>query len=176
MTCVLSPGTAEVAECERIRAGLSMAYKFAQEFSDDLSTNNGAVVVQHDNVIGWGCNRLPRGVNKTPERLARPKKYAFTEHAERSAIYCAAENGVSTIGATMYCPWFACADCARAIILAGISKVIGHKQMFDRTPDHWKESIADGDVMLAEAGVKTAVYDGPIGDVSVLMNGETWNP
>jgi dCMP deaminase len=48
------------------------------------------------------------------------------EHAERDAIYKAAFVGMQTEGATLYVPWFACADCARAIIAAGITRVVGN--------------------------------------------------
>ena len=109
-------------------------------------------------------------------RLERPKKYAFIEHAERNAIYAAACKGEATAGGTLYCPWYACADCARAIIQAGIVRVIGHKQMFDRTPEHWKETIAYGNEMFREAGVEALQYDGPIGECTALINGEVWNP
>ena len=44
-------------------------------------------------LIAKGYNRFPPAVWISPERLARPAKYAFTEHAERIAIYEAARMG-----------------------------------------------------------------------------------
>ncbi|MFX8778102.1 deaminase, partial [Acinetobacter baumannii] len=88
-------------------------------------------------------------------RWERPLKYQFVEHAERNSIFHAAREGSKLAGSTMYCPWYACADCARAIIQAGIKEVVGHQKCFDLTPGHWKESIANAFQMFEEAGVKT---------------------
>lgn len=156
---------------------LRLAYQYASENSLDTSTHNGSVLVTPIGQRVLGTNRLPPGVRPNDRRLnQRPDKYAYMEHAERWAIYEAARQGISTDGATLYVPWYACADCARAIIVAGIKRVIGHKAMFDKTPERWRESIAIGDEMLDEAGVIRDIYDGPIGGVRVLFNGEYWEP
>jgi len=159
-------------ECDLLRN----AYRIADTYSDDPHTKNGAVLVnRHGEVIGTGANCLPIGV-ETRDRLVRPKKYSFIEHAERNAIFAACRQGECTNGGVLYCPWFACADCARAIIQAGIRLVIGHKQMFDRADDRWCESIAYGNEMLREAVIETRLYDGKIGGVTNLFNGERWEP
>jgi len=155
---------------------LRLAYAVAAAFSDDPATQNGAVLVTQNNEVIWGTNHLPRGVTGLADRLERPKKYAYIEHAERDVILKAAEAGYKTQDGILYVPWFACADCARAIIGAGICMVIGHKQIFDRTTERWKASIADGDAMLREAGVGRRLYDGPIGRVRVLFDGQFWEP
>ncbi len=153
---------------------LRTAYLIAEFYSEDPCTKNGAVLVSEDGrPIANAANSFPTGVRP---RLERPEKYAFIEHAERNAIFAAASKGEATVGGTLYCPWYACADCARAIIQAGIVRVIGHKQMFDRTPEHWKESIAYGNDMFREAGIETLQYDGPIGGCTALINGEGWKP
>lgn len=155
---------------------LRLAYAYASAFSDDPSTHNGAVLITENNEQILGANHLPRGVVATADRFERPKKYAYMEHAERDVILKAAQAGYKTEGAILFVPWYACADCARAIIGAGIREVVGHKQMFDRTPERWKASIADGDAMLEEAGILCTQHDGPIGRVRVLFDGEFWEP
>jgi deoxycytidylate deaminase len=85
-------------------------------------------------------------------------------------IYAAAKAGICTEGSTMICPWFACADCARAIVLAGVKQVIGHKQRMELTPDRWSGSVNHGDVILKEAGIDCIYYDGTIDGLSVLVN------
>ena len=159
---------------------LGMAYDLAHN-SPDLSTQLGAVLMNKRShfysVIGIGWNTLPRGVKTSDERLSRPTKYLYTEHAERNAIFDAARRGHATEGSTMFCPWFACADCGRAIIQSGVKKVIGHKAMFDGTPDRWKDSIAEAFVMFGEAGVQTEIFDGYINAVRPLrFNEELWTP
>jgi dCMP deaminase len=154
---------------------LLMAYTEAMK-SPDPSTQNGAVIVTHDGVTVSDCNRFPDRVKLDPERLERPLKYQFIEHAERNAIYKCASLGVPTAGATMYVPWFACSDCARAIIQAKIAHVVGHQRMADNTPDHWKESIANAMIMLAESRVKITMIPDVLNGPKILFNGKWWKP
>lgn len=154
---------------------LIKAYKTAAE-SPDLSTQNGAVIRTVDGRLVRACNELPYRVAAKQERLERPLKYQFTEHAERNAIYFAARHGIRLEGSTMYVPWFACADCARAIIQSGIIRVVGHKQMMDGTPEHWKESIARAFEMLGEAGIETKLVDAVLGGPKIKFNGMLWQP
>jgi dCMP deaminase len=164
-------------ESEQTKDMLRHAYRLAALYSNDPATQNGAILVNRDGEpIGTGVNRFPHRVKVTPERLERPKKYSFMEHAERNAIYDAARKGNATVFGVLYCPWYACADCARAIIEAGIIRVIGHKQMFDRTPEHWKASILEGNEMFQDAGIEILQYDGMIGNCTGLINGEFWTP
>jgi len=132
---------------------LREACRYATDNSDDPCTQNGAVLVSGRRLI-YAANRFPTGVAVTGERLERPTKYSFMEHAERGVIYAAAAAGVPTAGATLYCPWFACADCARAIICAGIREVVGLSlPMGDEAAKRWAESVEKGLSMLTEAGV-----------------------
>lgn len=123
----------------------------ATVFSDDLHTQNGALLVgKMGSVLAIEANRLPNGVLKLPERLERPEKYSWIEHAERNVIFSAASRGISTEGTTLVCPWAACAECARAMIQAGIVRLV----RLYLHPSWWDESIALGDQMLTEAGVE----------------------
>lgn len=162
------------------------AYKVATR-SPDPSTQNGAIIPFSVSCTGgmgasqntWvveACNTFPEGVKNLPERLQRPLKYNFIEHAERGAILAAARKGFGLYGKTMYVPWFACSDCARAIICSGIRKVVGHQRMMDATPEHWKESIAHAVTMLEEAGVETVMITGVLNGPMIRFNGELWQP
>lgn len=95
-------------------------------WSKDESTKVGAVVVNNRNkILSVGYNGLPIGVNDNiEERHVRPEKYSWFEHAERNAIYSAAEEGISLKNSKMYCNYLPCPDCARAIIQSGITEVI----------------------------------------------------
>lgn len=155
---------------------LSLAYLTARRESDDTSTQVGAVLATVTGHLICGANSFPSGVRGTPERRERPAKITFMEHAERNVIFEAANIGIKTVGATLYAPWFSCAECARAIIAAGIIRVVGHKQIFDKTTERWRKSIEDGNTMLDEAGVQREYYNGPIGGVRVLFDGEYWEP
>lgn len=156
---------------------LKKSYEFASYRSDDPRTQNGAILVKNGIVIGIGVNEICRKVHKLPERLERPLKYQYLEHAERNSIYAACREGYNTEYATMFCPWFSCHECAKGIIQAGIKRVVGHKQAFDQYgAGSWDESIAIGNQMFKEAGIITDYYDGEIGGVEIILNGEVWRP
>jgi dCMP deaminase len=145
--------------------------------SPDLSTQNGAFILSPEaSVVGIGWNTLPLGVAVTPERLERPLKYEYTEHAERNAIYDAVRNGRSTLGGTMFCCWAACYDCARAIIQSGVSRVVTHKRMYDESSPRWVESIASALKMMEEAGVEYVLLEGELGCPPIRFNERLWTP
>lgn len=135
--------------------------KSVGQWSKDRSTKVGCVIVGPDREIrSTGYNGFPRGVNDEPDcRHARPTKYLFTEHAERNAIYNAARMGTSLLNCTLYFYWPAsgppCADCARAIIQSGISRVVGKVGDDDPTTwrQDWKESQLVSVEMFNEANV-----------------------
>lgn len=137
---------------------LREACKIAAIESTDPHTQNGALLRSKRGFVVTAANQLPPIV-ATAERLARPEKYSYIEHAERHVIYRAARAGIPTEDAVMYCPWFACADCARAIILAGINRVVGHVVPRKVTPERWAKTIEIADTMLREAGVEIVLLN-----------------
>ena len=156
---------------------LRIAYMAAFQ-SPDPSNQNGAVLVHEGYPVCADCNRFPDGLEVTPDMLTdREKKLFYIEHAERNAIFKAARCRLPFEEMTLYCQWFACADCARAIIQSGIKKVVGHKQRMDKTPDRWKASVEAGLKMMRDCGVQLEFYDGCIGDCTpIIVNGELWQP
>lgn len=141
--------------------------------SHDPRTQNAAVLVP------VGC-RLPAAVaaNQYPvrwwasgERLEAPAKYRYIEHAERAVIYRAASCGQATEGATIYCPWFACADCARAIICSGVAAIVGHEATKAKTPLRWRDELQAAEQMLVDAGVSMRWLTATLG-VTILFDGE----
>lgn len=136
--------------------------------SPDPSTQTAAVVINSYHEV-YGINTFPDGVSP---RLERPEKYLFIEHAERGAILRCAKHGVPTEGGTMYTLWAICADCARAVICAGITELVSHS--FYKSDSHWGDSIAAGFTMLDEAGVKVRFVDFPVDPdgPGLLYNGQ----
>lgn len=160
---------------------LREAYKFAATHSPDPSTQNGACLVdpRSGEIQIKAANRFPRGIEKTEERLVRPLKYKYIEHAERNIVYDAAATGIITFNQILYCPWYACTDCARAIIQARIAECVGHKFTLDLSPPRWMEEIELALDMLREAGVKCRFVEGKAfedNSVSILFNEETVYP
>ena len=139
--------------------------------SPDPSTQNAAALYNDDaeHVAGPFLNAFPDGVRSTPERWeSRPDKYYFVEHAERAAIIGAARYGICTHGLTLVCPFFACADCARAILGAGIKRVVGLPLV--NVNERWVDSCNTGNIILKEGGVEVITLDTYFG-ISVRRNG-----
>lgn len=160
---------------------LQKAYEHAMKYSTDPSTQNGGCLVTLEGeILVYGANHFPEGVKESSTRWERPLKYKFVEHAERNCIYAAAKQGIRTKGLIMYCPWFACADCARAIVQAGIKMVIGHDSVLQEQSEHWKtqwkESVEIGDVILSEGGVLFKRIKADIKDVAIRFNGSLKSP
>jgi deoxycytidylate deaminase len=157
------------------------AYKMASK-SPDLSNQNGAVLID-DNFkeISNGNNNFFEkyiiNSGQKPEDLVKNRdiKLFYIEHAERSTIFNAVKNNINPVGKVLICPWFACDSCARAIIGCGISKVIGHQQRMNMTPERWKASVDAGLDMLRKCDVEIEFYDGDLNmDFYIKVNGENW--
>jgi dCMP deaminase len=155
------------------------AYEKALE-SPDPSTQNSALLVTDMGSLAWivaeDVNRFPDGVEYTPERWERPLKYSYVEHAERNVIYQLARKGYPTEGLIMISCWACCSDCARAIIQAGIKKLVTHKQAVDRSPPFWAEEVKVAYTMLQEAGVELEFLDATFGGIEIRHTGEVWRP
>ena len=129
--------------------------------SKDTSNKIGAIIVGPDKEIrSTGYNGFPRGANDFDvKKYERPLKYKYTEHAERNAIYNAARFGVSLLGCDLYCLWPPCTDCARAIIQAGIKRIVIEVPL-DDCPDRWRDDMEIALKMLEECKVEINVYRG----------------
>lgn len=173
---------------------LREAYSYAMDHSDDPNTWVGAIIKV--NVSESKSCIAARAANKYigehakkdsyeyPERFQSPEKYNWIEHAERGAIYHLtsinsylhnAEVG-DVIKRTMYAPWAACIDCARAIVLGRIHKLVIHKQAMDRTPSNWTPSLDKAFEILKINNVEVEIFDGVIGNCTNLMQGKIWYP
>ena len=110
------------------------------QWSKDRSTKVGCVIVKDRRILTTGYNGFPRGANDTVEaRRERPLKYYWAEHAERNAVYNASRAGIVLMGATAYVTMYPCADCARAIVQAGIAKLVAPTPNFEC--ERWGESF-----------------------------------
>lgn len=142
------------------RRFMEMAFLVAS-WSKDPSTKTGAIVVGPDREIrATGYNGLVRGVDDNkPERMERPTKYDFFEHAERNAIYNACLTGTPLKGCILYATHAPCTDCARAIIQSGIKMVVTNA--VEPRPDikdaTWRDKLAFSQEMFEEAGIEYLV-------------------
>lgn len=119
-------------------------------WSKDPARGVGAVLVRTNRtILSVGFNGFPRHVDDTDERLNDPAtKLAMTVHAEVNALLHA--EG-SAFNCTAYVTQPPCAQCAAALIQAGVDRVVGPPL---RAESKWREGWLLGRTMFAEAGVK----------------------
>ncbi len=158
-----------------IKKLLRSAYRTALG-SNDKSTTLGALLVRDSDILVRAFNSMPISFEGLASNHKRPRKYLLTEHAERAVIYKSAQYGVRTQGLTLICPLACCSDCARAIVLAGIFKVVVHKQAMARLPKRWLVECDIGLEILKEGDVTFEIFDGKISNVENLLDGEVWFP
>jgi dCMP deaminase len=125
--------------------------KHIGSWSKDPSTKVGCVIADSRNrLVGTGFNGFPHGVKDLPERLEdRDLKYKLVQHAERNAV-AFSTNDIS--GCTAYVwPQPPCAQCAGALIQAGIKRIVAPD--IPRDHERWGRDHELAFEMYAEAGV-----------------------
>lgn len=142
-----------MARISRDQLFIRAAYLWAKR-STCTRGSVGAVIVQGKHIISTGYNGAPPGMPHCEDvgcevdpmesfaRMAaslekRPMPDSLgcqrTIHAEANAIAFAANHGISTQGATIYCTHSPCKDCAMLMVSAGIRHFVYAKQ-YRRTP------------------------------------------
>jgi dCMP deaminase len=111
----------------------------------------GAALRVADGVTIAACNTFPEGVRDLEKRHQGNEPFVWMEHAERNAIFEAARRGLPTCDATLASTFYPCADCARAIVQAGIARLYTYGPLSRNA--FWIEHFALPPVILREGGV-----------------------
>lgn len=82
----------------------------------------GAVLVKEGNIISFGYNGTPSGMDNCCEQNNVTLPYVI--HAEVNAVLKAARTGNSVEGSTLYLTLSPCLDCAKLILQSGIKRVV----------------------------------------------------
>jgi len=126
-------------------------------WSEDSSTKCGCVLVNPENnaVVSIGFNGLPRGITPvdTLNKEGLVDKYLWYEHAERNAIFNAAQLGVCTKGSVAFVTHMPCCDCMRALAQSGIIKIFFNKDN-KMGSDNWIENFKTSKRMARQLNVK----------------------
>ncbi len=99
----------------------------------------GVIIVKDKHILTTGYVGSPVGLPHCDEAGHQIKKITHedgsesqhclrTNHAEINAICQAAKRGISIDGATLYCKMAPCHTCAKALINAGIKRVVSEKR------------------------------------------------
>jgi dCMP deaminase len=107
----------------------------------------GAVAIKENNIIAYGFNGTPRGMDNNCEDEQGETKPEVL-HAELNLICKCAKSGISLDGAIIYITLSPCLNCAKLILQCGIKEVI-------YTREH---SNQDGVHFLNTNGVKTKYF------------------
>jgi dCMP deaminase len=160
------------------RSALGIAYRAASR-SVDPRTQNGAYILNEINGSLQGIVGQNSPVEGVDVDWDSPHKSEYLHHAEEHAILGAAKRGLSTLGATLYVPWYCCLRCARAIVGAKIARVVGHKELMafslEANPK-WTTTTMAGLKLLSDAGVECEWITGPVVAGPIIHAGKSWNP
>lgn len=120
-------------------------------WSKDPEEGVGAVIVSPDGrQVSWGYNGFPRGLVDTYERLHdRDEKLRLTLHAELNALL---NRAVDVRGWTLYCTKAPCSECAKALIQAGIVRLVCIEKI--RGDSHWATDQMRALNIMAEAHIE----------------------
>lgn len=83
----------------------------------------GAVIELYGNIISFGYNGAPKGLDNCCEDQDN-KTFPHIIHAESNAILKAAKSGHSTLGGTLYLTLSPCLDCSKLILQSEIKRVV----------------------------------------------------
>jgi dCMP deaminase len=113
----------------------------------------GCVLVLEKRILTTGFNGSPAGQDHCDEsgHLMVDGHCVRTIHAETNAIIQAALHGVSTRGATCYVTHLPCINCTKALINAGITRIVYEA-------DYRKDPIAMS--FLETAGIEVVQHTG----------------
>ena len=113
----------------------------------------GCVLVLEKRILTTGFNGSPAGQPHCDEEghLMVDGHCVRTIHAETNAIIQAALHGVSTRGATCYVTHFPCINCAKALVNAGIARLV-------YSVDYRLDPIAANFFKLANVDTKQVAY------------------
>ena len=116
--------------------------KRTAENSHAVRSKVGAVLVKDNRIISTGWNGTPAGFDNCCEEkyVKGPSMHDIglrttpnVIHAEANAIYFCAKHAISTNGTVLYITLSPCANCALAIIQAGIKTVYYAEKYRDTT-------------------------------------------
>jgi len=125
------------------------------------NTKVGALLLDRNNeIILEACNDYIDPVYDSENSVSEEDKKLYSEHAERRLIYSSIRFGIHDFhDKTMAVTHFPCCDCARAIILIGIRKLVVSARHADESfYTKWKDNITVSRRMLLQNNVEITFF------------------
>jgi len=91
--------------------------------SHDTDHKVGSVIVRDNNILAFGFNGMPSGMDNDCKNSNGSTKQEVI-HAEANAICKLAKSTGSSEGATLYSTLSPCVECAKLIMQSGITRII----------------------------------------------------
>lgn len=136
--------------------------------SKDPVTKVGACLVLDNKIISTGYNGFPRNISNEKYPWTKgsedetANKFFYVVHAELNAIL---NSPTSPSGSTLYVTKFPCNECAKAIIQAGIKKIIYTEKedpLFSEKKHYYSKQL------LIDAGIEIEEYK--YSDKGIVIN------
>ena len=136
---------------------MGIALLSAERSKDDHTQVGACIVNQEHKIVSVGYNGMPTGCNDDDMPWEREgefldTKYPFVCHAELNAILNRSAGSLQ--GCSLYVTLFPCNECAKAIIQAGIKRLVYDSDKYNGTP-----STIASRKMLSAAGVDIQKYE-----------------
>lgn len=135
---------------------LNIAYEIATA-SKCVSRKTGAVIVKNGRIVSTWYNGTPAGYINCRDHFQwgygpehHDWSYKYEIHAEMNAIVWAARNGISIEGATIYCTYEPCFDCTRAIIAAGLKRIIFREKYKHHTGTEVEDFVQENGAVIEQ--------------------------
>lgn len=146
---------------------MGIAILSAQRSKDEHTQVGACLVNDHNKILSVGYNGMPTGCDDDDmpwEREGDPlhTKYFYVCHAELNAILN--YGGGSLDEARVYVTLFPCNECAKAIIQAGIKRIVYDSDKYDGTP-----SVVASKRMLKAAGVVMQKYEHTNREITIRL-------
>lgn len=136
---------------------LDLAFSYASMMSGCRKVAVGSAIVKDDAIVALGANKAVPDLCKTDRGCLRVEKYGEDSkihrnpedcraiHSEIDAICMAAKLGVSIEGASIYVTRYPCESCAKALVAAGIKRVVygGTARISDTTSRILDDGLVD---------------------------------
>jgi dCMP deaminase len=130
---------------------MELAILAAKRSKDSTHQVGSCIVDNQNNILSLGYNGMPKGIKDTKDIWSDEQKHLYVVHSELNAIlnaHCDLQNTI------LYCTLFPCNECAKAIVQAGIKKVV---YLNDFKPD--RDYMMASKNMLIHAGISIEKYE-----------------
>jgi dCMP deaminase len=122
---------------ERLKQYDKLYISFAEEaakMSYAVRSKVGCVIVKDNNIVSYGFNGMPSGLNNICEETL-PNGELVTKkevlHSELNAVIKTAKHGINIEGSTIYITLSPCFNCSVILLQSGIKKVVYKEEYRD---------------------------------------------